>query len=63
MSESGSQPLERGFRSGGATDVPVLPDVLRGEWTPHRVLYLARAEEIDALCELLNSLSSLAGSS
>lgn len=30
-------------------------DVLRGKWTPRRVLYLARAEEIDALCAVLNA--------
>lgn len=34
------------------------PEVLGGEWTPQRVLHLARAEEIKALCDVLNALAT-----
>ena len=32
------------------------PEALEGIWEPARVLYLSRATEVDALCELLNAL-------
>jgi hypothetical protein len=38
-----------------AADPPV---ALQGEWTPARVLHLASAEVIDALCRLLNAAQS-----
>lgn len=33
---------------------PLLPLLIRGQWTPQRCLHLGEAREIEALCRFLN---------